>query len=137
MYTFTSCSCVFKNTLESLKLILLSHNPPYELTLQLWLKTVLSSNPNPRASQYRRYRSKRQHSSNRSVFCWHACTSLVHNYYTYSYRLSNDTNIRGRANLPVVSVYTTTFYSFARLLSALYCHGYSKFGSGPWCCCCC
>ena len=30
-----------------------------------------------------------------------------------------------------VSVYITTFYSFARsLLSALYCHGYSKFGSG-------
>ena len=30
-----------------------------------------------------------------------------------------------------MSVYITTFYSVARsLLSALYCHGYSKFGSG-------
>ena len=29
-------------------------------------------------------------------------------------------------------MYNTTFYSFARsLLSALYCHGYSKFGLGP------
>ena len=31
-----------------------------------------------------------------------------------------------------MSVYITTFYSVARsLLSALYCNGKSKFGSGP------
>ena len=38
----------------------------------------------------------------------------------------------GGLNLHIVSVYISTFYSFARsLLSALYCHGNSKFGSGP------
>ena len=31
----------------------------------------------------------------------------------------------------IVSVYNTTFYFIAKsLLSALYCHGYGKFGSG-------
>ena len=40
----------------------------------------------------------------------------------------------GGGNLPIVSVYITTFYSFARsLLSAVsqLSHGHSKFGSGP------
>ena len=40
----------------------------------------------------------------------------------------------GGGNLPIVSVYIATFYSFARsLLSAVsqLSHGHSKFGSGP------
>ena len=65
-----------------------------------------------------------------------ACFHLQETQYTalQNYTVMSKTVARKNVwggDLPIVSVYIATFYSFARLLlSALYCHGYSKFLGG-------